>query len=76
MTPTSCPSCAADLAEPDNRKYSRVIGVVRSDRISLWRCLDCGAEWGRVTDALACGALGKATAPQVVLNNRRDAPAH
>jgi uncharacterized protein with PIN domain len=52
MTPTQCPDCHADLAEPDNRKYSRVIGVVRSDRITLWRCPDCGAEWQRMVSAL------------------------
>jgi predicted Zn-ribbon and HTH transcriptional regulator len=57
--PSHCPSCKADLdggpmpsgdrESPDAARFNRAIGIViqDQDRVSSWRCPDCGHEWPR-----------------------------
>lgn len=60
MEPDHCPACGASfVGDPIPEKYrrhygsqthfSRVVGItdLRQDRITTWKCPDCGHEWPR-----------------------------
>lgn len=61
ILPAHCPLCSADfkgaLIPPEHREvfggeenFSRVMGIEMrgEDRISKWKCPDCGGEWRMV----------------------------
>lgn len=60
MSPTHCPHCNADFTGSpipvkdqylfgNKTHFSRLIGIELPgyDGVSVWKCPDCGYEWGR-----------------------------
>lgn len=58
MMPETCPKCGTDFrGDPipkevqeqygEHKYLSRVIGIVDRDRVTHWKCPDCGFTWPR-----------------------------